>query len=327
MDNLKQKVGAIRLRLSELLASNEPDKLRVELFWLDHALGELVEADDETNEPSRALATPLITPDQLRDGRMPFVSSERNLILLVDENAEARRDLVRQLSEDFDIVEASDGSEAWEKAVRLKPDVIVADLQLPSTSGSELCRKLRATVDTSHVGIILLSSLAEREYIIFGLESGADEFLAKPCDPAILRARINSLLRRRMFLREEVVASHGRPQVLEYKTQLDKAFMGRIFCIIEKHLANTDFSVADLCHELAMSRSSVYNKIKSLTGTGPNDIVRIMRLSRAKEMLSNRPYPISEVATKVGFSDPKYFSTCFKKEYGISPSKLNDNKG
>ena len=90
------------------------------------------------------------------------------------------------------------------------------------------------------------------------------------------------------------------------------------------YLSNSDFAISDLCYELAMSRSSVYNKIKTLTGKGPNDIIRILRLSRAKEMLSRRPYPIAEVSAKVGFSDPKYFSTCFKKEFGVSPSRISD---
>jgi AraC-like DNA-binding protein len=120
------------------------------------------------------------------------------------------------------------------------------------------------------------------------------------------------------------MAMNGRPERLEYKTQLDKEFMNRVFRIIESQIANSDFAINDLCYELAMSRSSVYNKIKTLTGRGPNDIIRIVRLSRAKELLSRRPYPINEVATMVGFADPKYFSTCFKKEYGISPSKIGD---
>ena len=113
---------------------------------------------------------------------------------------------------------------------------------------------------------------------------------------------------------------------MEFKSQLDRDFMRRVFRIIESQMANTEFAIGDLCYELAMSRSSVYNKIKTLTGRGPNDIIKIVRLNRARDLLTRRPWPVAEVAAMVGFSDPKYFSTCFKKEYGISPSQIKNNR-
>ena len=250
--------------------------------------------------------------------------THRNLILIVDEDEAARQYLAAPLRGEFDVAEARNGGEAWEMALELNPDIIISDVMTSIIPGDELCRKLRGNVETSHIAIILLSALSERENIIYGLEAGADDYIAKPCDLDILRTRILSLLKRRQRLRQEVVSMQGHTELVEFKSQLDRDFMRRVFRIIEGQLSNTEFSIGDLCYELAMSRSSVYNKIKTLTGRGPNDIIKIVRLSRARDLLTRRPWPIADVATMVGFSDPKYFSTCFKKEYGISPSKLND---
>ncbi len=324
MEHLEQKISLIKIRLAELLARKESESVRLELFWIAHEIDEMLGIKSEPDEPVPSTSVRPSPSVLTSDGRPTFARSDRNLILVVDEDADQRAYLCKQLADEFDVVEASTGGEAWEMAVSLNPDIVISDVLLSVIPGDELCRKLHDSVETSHIAFILLSALSERENIIYGLEAGADDYITKPFDTDILRTRIHSILRRRQHLREEVVAMNGRPERLEYKTQLDKDFMGKVFRIIESQLSNSDFAISDLCYELAMSRSSVYNKIKTLTGKGPNDIIRILRLSRAKEMLSRRPYPIAEVSAKVGFSDPKYFSTCFKKEFGVSPSRISD---
>ena len=295
MEKIEQKIALIKIRLTELLARKESESIRLELFWIAREIDALLGPSDVPDVPSPPGREPRVERSSVPS---TFTRTDRNLILLVDEDADLRAYLRSQLGRDFDVTEASNGGDAWDMAVTLNPDVIISGMLLPVISGDELCRKLHGSVETSHIAVILLSSLSERENIIYGLEAGADDYITKPFDIDILRTRINN--------------------------QLDKEFMNRVFRIIESQIANSDFAINDLCYELAMSRSSVYNKIKTLTGRGPNDIIRIVRLSRAKELLSRRPYPINEVATMVGFADPKYFSTCFKKEYGISPSKIGD---
>lgn len=326
MEHLKQKIAHIKVRMNELLARKESEGVRLELYRIANEIDGLLGTDDTKSDAvSVGTSVSRPTPSVLTgDGRSLFARSDRDLILVVDEDADLRAFLQRKLSDEFDVVQASSGGDAWEMAVSLNPDIIVSDVLLPVISGYDLCRKLHNVVETSHIAFILLSALSERENIIYGLEAGADDYVTKPFDPDILRTRIHNILRRRQHLREEVMASHGRLERLEYETQLDKEFMAKVFRIIESQLSNSDFAISDLCYELAMSRSSVYNKVKTLTGKGPNDIIRFLRLSRAKEMLSRRPYPIAEVSAKVGFADPKYFSTCFKKEYGVSPSKISD---
>jgi len=317
-DRLKNKISLVKSRLAELIARKESAPVRLELYWIardvDDLLGSPISDQPENISP---------THDYQAMHRI-HPRTHRNLILIVDEDKAARQYLAAPLSNDFDVAEARNGGEAWEMALELNPDIIISDVMTSIISGDELCRKLRGNVETSHIAIILLSALSERENIIYGLEAGADDYIAKPCDLDILRTRILSLLKRRQRLRQEVVIMQGHTELVEFKSQLDRDFMRRVFRIIESQLSNADFSIGDLCYELAMSRSSVYNKLKTLTGRGPNDIVRIVRLSRARDLLMRRPWPIAEVSAMVGFSDPKYFSTCFRKEYGISPSKLND---
>lgn len=109
---------------------------------------------------------------------------------------------------------------------------------------------------------------------------------------------------------------------MDYSSQLDKEFLDKVMEVINGELSNPDFCINDFCRMMGMSRTSIYNKIKTLTGQGPNDFIRIMRLNKAMELLKSRRYTIGEVSSQVGFSDPKYFSTCFKKQFGTSPSKI-----
>jgi type I restriction-modification system DNA methylase subunit len=131
-----------------------------------------------------------------------------------------------------------------------------------------------------------------------------------------------NILQNRQHLRETVLAMDAQPEETDYTSQLDKEFLDKVMKVIEEELSDSEFSINDFCRMLGMSRTSVYNKIKTLTGQGPNDFIRIVRLNKAKELLVSRKYSIGEVANMVGFSDPKYFSTCFKKQFGTSPSKI-----
>ena len=123
----------------------------------------------------------------------------------------------------------------------------------------------------------------------------------------------------------EVLADDNKPEEVEYTNELDRQFMVKAMEILNENLAESEFSVVDLCAAIGMSRTSVYNKIRSITGQSVNEFIRIVRLNKSKELLSTKMYNVSEVAYMVGFSDPKYFSTCFKKQFGVSPSKFTLN--
>ena len=272
----------------------------------------VVEPKKDTPEISATAGTP---PEETGD-------TGRNVLLLAEDDPDMREYLTNSLSSEYKVVGVPDGGKALEMAREINPDIIISDVVMPVLEGDELCRILKSSVDTSHIPVILLTALSERENIIFGLEAGANDYIIKPFDLSVLKVRIRNILQNRQRLRDTVLSMNARPEETDYTSQLDKEFLDKVMGVIREELSNSEFSINDFCRMLGMSRTSVYNKIKTLTGQGPNDFIRIVRLNQAKELLASRKYSIGEVATMVGFSDPKYFSTCFKKQFGASPSKI-----
>lgn len=248
--------------------------------------------------------------------------SEKEILLLAEDNDEMRTYLKESLSSDFQVMDVADGEKALELAKEINPSIIISDVIMPKLRGDEVCRILKSSVETSHIPFILLSALSEKENVILGLEAGANDYIIKPFDFNILKARIRNILQNREQLRIKLLSAETGIEDLNYTNQLDKEFLDKAIETIESELSNPDFSINDFCKVLGMSRTSVYNKIKTLTNQSPNDFIRIIRLNKAKTLLKTKQYTISEVAYMVGFSDPKYFSTSFKKQFGTSPSKL-----
>jgi signal transduction histidine kinase/DNA-binding response OmpR family regulator/ligand-binding sensor domain-containing protein len=250
------------------------------------------------------------------------VSKEK--ILLVEDNDDMRAYLKTSLSQEYQVIDMSDGRQVLEQVSTINPDIIISDVVMPYLRGDEMCRMLKSSMETSHIPVILLTALTDKENIIMGLESGADDYVTKPFDSSVLKARIRNILQNREKLRKAVSSGNLSTEEINYPNELDKEFIDRAIALINDEMSNPEFSINDFCQSMAMSRSSIYNKIKTLTGQAPNDFIRIIRLNKAQELLKSRKYNISEVSTMIGFSDPKYFSTSFKKQFGISPSKYLD---
>src|SRR3712207_3339481 len=290
--------------------------LMVMLFRLKHQITAL-----KSSLVTMETVTDVPLPDNKEEALNEAVT-EQELILVASEDRHVLHELAEALADSYEVVQAEDGNEVVQLAGERNPAIIIADMMLPGITGLELCRQLRSTIETSHIAVILFSSMYERENVIYALEAGADEFFTTPFDIEIMKVRLRNILNRSQLLREEVSTMSKEPDQIDYKSLLDKEFMDRVLKIIERQMDNADFTINEFCSELAMSRSSVYHKLKTLTGNGPNDVIRVVRLNRAKELLEQHRYNISEVSMMVGFSDPKYFSTCFKKQFGMSPSKV-----
>lgn len=246
---------------------------------------------------------------------------KKDCILIIEDNNEMRYFLKNSLSQEYRIIEASDGDEVEANLQEWAPDLIVSDVMMQRMNGDILTHKLKSSIETSHIPIILLTALSDKESIVEGLDNGADDYITKPFDIPVLKARIRNLLRNRKKLQAAVTSCTPENTEIVYDNLLDKEFMSRIDNLIEEHLDDSEYSVNGLCQDIGMSRSSLYNKIKALTGQGPNDYSRFVRLKHAADLLANKRYSISEVATLTGFGDSKYFSTAFKKQFGQSPSK------
>ncbi len=269
---------------------------------------------------SKTLVGPVLRHDRQSAADTPEADGRSN-IFVVEDDPDMLAYLCDCLSPEYNVTPFSDPMQVLEKARTESPDLIITDVMMPRLRGDELCRLIKSDIDTSHILVMLLTGLAGRADILSGFESNADEYVVKPFDVIVLKARIRNIIKSRRQLGRRVLAEDGEPAKEDFTSELDREFMTKVMDSINAHMSDSDFAVADLCADLGMSRSTVYNKIKSLSGQSVNEFIRIMRLNRAKELLATRRYNISEVAYMVGFSDPKYFSTCFKKQFGISPSK------
>ena len=246
-------------------------------------------------------------------------------ILIVEDNPDLRQFLHQSLASKYRIKEAENGKEALELIGQQAPDLVISDIMMPEMRGDEMCQTLKSNIETSHIPIILLTALGDRESILHGLEIKADNYVVKPFDMDILKANIASVLANKEFLRQRFAQLNYRtedlpPEVKEAPgLSLDQDFLIKATELVKKNLGK-EFNVDDLCMEIGMSRSSLYNKIKALTDRSPSDFVRQIRMTEAAALLKSKKYTVAEVSDMMGYSDPKYFTDIFKKHYGMTPS-------
>lgn len=241
-------------------------------------------------------------------------------ILIIEDNHDLRFYLKDNLRHRYTVYEASDGTEGYKKVLSLFPDLVISDIVLPGMDGIEICRKIKTDRRTSHIPVILLTAQTTNEQKISGFEAGADDYITKPFTYEILESRIRNLIRQREALRKSFQNQiEVEPSNIEV-ISLDKKFIQKAIEIVEKNIDNADFSVEELSHELNMSRVNLYKKLLSLTGKTPIEFIRIIRLKRAAQLLRESQLTVSEIAYKVGFNNPKYFTKYFKEEFGILPS-------
>ena len=243
-------------------------------------------------------------------------------LLIVEDNTDLRNFLSQTLSEHYHVQEASNGQEALDIIHQKHPDLVLSDIMMPVMRGDDLCRVLKNNMETSHIPVILLTALGDRESIIHGLETKADNYIVKPFDIEILKANIDNVLANKELIRQRFARLDYRTEDIREEVpgiDLDKEFLVKATQLVKQHLDN-EFNVDTLCAKLHMSRSSLYNKIKALTGHSPSDFVRQIRMDEAATLLKSNQYSIAEISDKLGFGDPKYFTDIFKKHYGVTPS-------
>ncbi|MCP4150164.1 MAG: response regulator [bacterium] len=245
---------------------------------------------------------------------------EKNVVLVVEDNADVRSYIRGPLQSLYTVVEACDGKEGIAKAKELIPDLIVSDIMMPEADGYELCRELKKDVKTSHIPIVLLTAKAAEESIIEGLGTGADDYVTKPFNTKILLSRIKNLidLRRQLQLkiqREKMLL----PSEISVSS-VDNVFLKEFQGIIEKNLSDSEFQIMDMADLLFMSRSSLFRKIKAITGETPHQFLISYRLNRAAQFLKNHYGNITEIAMATGFASSAHFSKAFKKKFHQSPS-------
>ncbi len=310
---------------------------------------------------------------------------QKDTLLFVDDNEDLRQYIRMAFADQYHVVDVESGETALKYlSENGECDIVVSDVMMPGMQGDELCRRIKENKETSWLPVILLTAKAGRDFMIEGLDLGADDYIAKPFDSAILASKIASMLRNRCRLsqyymerslaivrgeasvpfrtptgvselsepsspnensvqsvssdeknksseekntssEEKNTSSDEKSNSSDEENQVelnpqDQAFVEKATRLVLDNLSDTDFNIDRLCREMAMSRTLFYGKLKTLTGQGPQDFMRLIRLEQAAQYLKQGE-SVLDVSVKAGFVNVKYFSTVFKKHFGVSPSK------
>lgn len=247
---------------------------------------------------------------------------KKHTLLLVEDNEDLLALMVKLLGTEYDICTATDGKEALEVVESADIDLIVSDVMMPVMDGIEFCKAVKGNFDTSHIPLILLTAKSKEEDRVEAYESGADAFIAKPFNLSILHARIGNLLKSR----ERVMKDFKKQLVFEAKelnyTSIDEDFLQRAIDCVNRHLDDPNFDQTRFLEEMHTTKSTFFRKLKSLTGLTYVSFIRNIRMKAACRIMEEKKHiRISELAYAVGYNDPRYFSSSFKKEIGMQPSE------
>ncbi|MFT2008191.1 two-component regulator propeller domain-containing protein [Pontibacter sp. 13R65] len=255
----------------------------------------------------------------------------KEVLLLVDDNPGIIQYLTGLLKDDYNILNAFDGQQGLEKAFKYIPDLIISDISMPKKSGIEFCQSLKHHVATSHIPVILLTVNNTFEYIKNGFTEGADLYVTKPFNGQLLLTQVKSLLEKRKQLKDYFNSntSEAEDDNEEENTtlfHLEKKFLDELESTILSHIESEETDVESIAQALGMSRTSLFRKIKAITGQNINEFIRAVKIKKASELISESGYNISQAAYAVGFSSIKHFRKHFKDQYGKLPSELNTKK-
>lgn len=267
--------------------------------------------------------------------------SERPKVLLVEDDADMRAYLRQHLEPQYDLLEAARGDEGLQAVQQELPDVIVADILMPGLDGYALCRAVKSDPETDFIPLILLTSKADAQSKLAGLEGGADDYISKPFDPAELLLRLRNLLlaQTRLAARLASAAKEGTGAATPGRTaglpddltaalqptplslpSPDAAFSNRVRELLDRESQRPSFNVEALAAKLTMSRTHLHRRIQDLFGVAPSELLMRFRLERAAKMLAGRAGTVGQIAYAVGFSDLSHFVKRFRERYGQTPA-------
>lgn len=278
------------------------------------------------------------------DGVGEGKEDEKPVMLIIDDNADIRLMIKEQFRDRYRIISAGNGEEGLRMSVKYVPDIIICDVMMPKMDGFECCRRIKGEVTTSHIPVLLLTACSLDEQRAEGYESGADGYISKPFSYKVLESRIVNLIENRKRIRE-LYDMQGKPEsgikadaekkdakmpvesskaINSIGGDIDSDFYRKFLDILEPELGNSDLSVEEIASRMGLGRTQFYRKIKSLTNYSPNELIRHIRLKKARRMLTGSELSVSEIAYAAGFSNPAYFTKCFREVYGKTPSELRE---
>lgn len=280
---------------------------------------ELSTADKTGNCFILKMPLPAPTTEEQNDRNNTVNPHEKDSILIANENSNDRTFLKFELANEYEIFEINTESEALEMAVKASPSIIITDVNASNLNGLALCKTIKSNRLTSHIPVIMLTTESSPKNELEGLEHGTDEYITKPFNARVLKAKIRNIVKTRRSLNEKFL----RQKVLEPKNAsfntLDEKFLEQAINAVETNITEPEFSVDKLSEAMNMSRMTLYRKLKALAGQSPTTFINTIRIKRAVQLLEKGSVSIQEVSDHAGFNDSNYFSRCFKKEYKCSP--------
>lgn len=245
---------------------------------------------------------------------------EKPVLLIVEDDIEVRNYLVDSFADMMNIEYAGNGEEAQNIIKNTPIDIIISDIMLPVMDGIKLCKAIKQNIRTSHIPVILLTAKTNQQDQMEGLSAGADDYVNKPFNISILKMKVQNMLKSRTRMRDHYSNTlEVDPQKITFN-EMDKEFLEKAKAIVEENMDNIEFSVDDFCKQIAMSRSNLHLKMKAITGESTIEFIKKIRFNYACNLLQDGRYSIAEISTMVGFNTPSYFTTSFKKYFGMLPT-------
>lgn len=298
-------------------------------------------APESIPQQTLALEKPLLTETEnvtkyvSQEGKNSREQTAKDTLLIVEDHEALRYYLRKTFEQDYRVVDVDNGKEALSYLSSEYPDLILSDVMMPGIQGDELCKLVKENPDTSGIPFILLTAKVNHDAVVDGLKKGADDYIPKPFSTEILKLKVQGLIdnrnrQRDFFMRQAIEqVESGKNQTdgkdsdetfMHTMSENDSLFITQVTQLIIKNIDDIDFNINTLCQEMAMSRTLFFSRLKSLTGKGPQEFIRIIRLQKAAELLKEGK-SVTEVAADTGFVNTKYFSSLFKKQFGVQPSK------
>ena len=245
--------------------------------------------------------------------------------MVVEDNLELNNVITEMLSEKYKVIAAYNGVQAIELLQKNEVNLVISDVMMPEMDGLTLCKMIKNDLTTSHIPVLILTAKNTVEDRVDCYNAGAEAYIAKPFELLVLNARVKNLLSKHIQKTESFKKNNEiNISAMEYNS-IDEMFLKQAVSKVEERLADENFDFDQFAIDMATSKLTLHRKLKSLTGLSPGEFIRNIRMKHAVQMLANNIGNISEIAYAVGFNDPKYFSRCFKLEFGATPKEYFEN--
>ncbi|MGY5356153.1 hybrid sensor histidine kinase/response regulator transcription factor [Wenyingzhuangia sp. IMCC45467] len=256
------------------------------------------------------------------EGDKSSLASKNITILIVEDNPDIQKYLNLELQKDYEILQEYDGKNGLKTAIDKIPDLIISDIMMPEMEGTELCKTLKENENTSHIPVVMLTAKGANESKVEGYQLGAEAYINKPFSIEVLRAQLKSILRNREILQKKLSGLKKVKDIEQEISGLDNKFVNKAYEIIISNISHSDFNADVLAAELNISQRQLYRKLKAVCGNTVHEFITKVKMEEAEKMLKEVDFTVSEIAYKLGFSEPSNFSRTFSKYAGCSPSQF-----